>query len=89
MGTSWYDPAGPTPNFVSGQTNGTTYSARLGDDALLDCKVTSLERDLVSWFRGAAAMPECLFWFLKASRKVFLNKISIQVQAFYMASISN
>ena len=55
MGTSWYDPAGPTPNFVSGQTNGTTYSARLGADALLDCRVTSLERDLVSWFRGAAS----------------------------------
>ena len=54
MGTSWYDPGGPTPNFVSGQTNGTTYSARLGDDALLDCRVTSLERDLVSWFRGGS-----------------------------------
>ena len=58
MGTSWYDPGGPTPNFVSGQTNGTTYTARLGEDALLDCRVTSLERDLVSWFREAAArMP--------------------------------
>ena len=54
MGTSWYDPAGPTPTFLSGQSNGTTYSARLGADALLDCKVTSLERDLVSWFREAS-----------------------------------
>ena len=55
LGTSWYDPAGPTPNFVSGQSNGTTYTARLGEDALLDCRVTSLEKDLVSWFRGASS----------------------------------
>ena len=31
------------------------FSNRLGDDLLLDCKVTSLEKDLVSWFRKEVA----------------------------------
>ncbi len=51
LGTSWYDPRGPTPNFVANQTNGTSYATRLGGDALLDCRVTALEEDLVSWSR--------------------------------------
>ena len=46
------------------QSNGTKYYARLGADALLNCKVTSLEQDLVSWFRrdahDPAAMPVVL-----------------------------
>ena len=51
LGTSWYHPSGPTPTFLSNQANGSRYTSRLGDDALLSCKVTSLERDLVSWVR--------------------------------------
>ena len=51
LGTSWYNPDGPTPNFMSEEMNGTVYRSRLGEDALLSCRVTSLERDLVSWFR--------------------------------------
>ncbi len=38
LGTSWFNPAGPTPNFVAGQKNGTVYRARLGSDALLSCR---------------------------------------------------
>ncbi len=44
-----YDPSGPTPNFLRGQENGTESQAQLGSDALLDCRVTALEENLVSW----------------------------------------
>lgn len=49
LGTSWYNPAGPTPTFGVEQKNGTLYRSRLGRDAVMSCKVTALERDLVSW----------------------------------------
>ena len=51
LGTSWYNPAGPEPTFSAGQTNGSAYEARLGSDALLHCRVTALERDLVTWIK--------------------------------------
>ncbi|XP_059091531.1 uncharacterized protein LOC131887057 [Tigriopus californicus] len=51
LGTSWYNPNGPTPTFFPDQKNGTVYHTRLGAEVLLNCKVTSLERDLVSWIR--------------------------------------
>jgi hypothetical protein len=60
LGTSWYDPSGPSPTFLSDQSNGTSYSARLGSDALLDCRVTSLERDLVSWCKKDKYLPVLL-----------------------------
>lgn len=51
LGTSWYNPNGPTPTFFPDQKNGTVYHTRLGAEVLLNCKVTSLEKDLVSWIR--------------------------------------
>ena len=51
LGQSWYNKNGPTPTFHDGQTNGTTYEALLGSDVFLDCQVTALEKDLVSWLR--------------------------------------
>eukprot|EP00095_Tigriopus_kingsejongensis_P008541 snap_masked-scaffold81_size397536-processed-gene-2.12 protein:Tk08541 transcript:snap_masked-scaffold81_size397536-processed-gene-2.12-mRNA-1 annotation:"GI21707" len=51
LGTSWYNPNGPTPTFFPDQRNGTVYHTRLGAEVLLNCKVTSLEKDLVSWIR--------------------------------------
>ncbi|XP_071749137.1 uncharacterized protein [Lepeophtheirus salmonis] len=51
LGETWYSPYGPVPVFPPEQKNGTIYSAQLGSTVLLDCQVTALERDLVSWFR--------------------------------------
>ncbi len=42
------------------QKNGTIYEARIGDDALLDCQVTAVERDLVSWFGIDGEFPVIL-----------------------------
>lgn len=50
LGTSWYNRKGPTPTFHDDQINGTVFASVLGDDVLLDCKVTAVEEDLVSWF---------------------------------------
>jgi len=47
-------------SFQADQKNGTVYEARLGDDALLDCQVTAVERDLVSWFRIDGEFPVIL-----------------------------
>ena len=55
LGQSWYNKNGPTPTFHDGQTNGTTYNALLGSDAYLDCQVTALEKDLVSWLKVASS----------------------------------
>lgn len=46
--------------YQADQKNGTIYEARLGDDALLDCQVTAVERDLVSWFRIDGEFPVIL-----------------------------
>ena len=51
LGQSWYNKNGPTPTFHDSQTNGTTYQARLGSDVFLDCQVTAVEKDLVSWLK--------------------------------------
>ncbi len=40
LGTTWYNPDGPTPTFAQEQKNGTTYTARLGSDILLSCIVS-------------------------------------------------
>ena len=55
LGQSWYNKNGPTPTFHEGQTNGTTYEALLGANVFLDCQVTALEKDLVSWLKVASS----------------------------------
>ena len=42
LGTTWYNPNGPTPTFDMKQTNQTVYEARLGSDAFMGCKVSLL-----------------------------------------------
>ena len=54
LGTSWYSKSGPTPTFAEDQKNGTAFMSMLGSDALLDCQVTAVEQDLVSWFKVPA-----------------------------------
>ena len=51
LGQSWYNRNGPTPTFTDSQINGTVYQARLGSNVFLDCQVTALEKDLVSWLK--------------------------------------
>ena len=51
LGQSWYNKNGPTPTFHDTQINGTTYQARLGSVVFLDCQVTAVEKDLVSWLK--------------------------------------
>jgi hypothetical protein len=46
--------------FQADQRNGTVYEFRIGDDAMLDCQVTAVERDLVSWFRVDGDFPVIL-----------------------------
>lgn len=40
LGTSWYNPNGPTPSFDMAQKNGTSYLSRLGADVLMSCQVS-------------------------------------------------
>ena len=40
LGTTWYNPNGPTPTFDMKQENGTVYDTRLGSDAFISCKVS-------------------------------------------------
>ena len=39
LGTSWYNPSGPTPAFDMNQKNGTVYVSRLGTDLFMSCMV--------------------------------------------------
>ena len=49
LGTTWYNPNGPTPTFDMKQTNQTVYEARLGSDAFMGCKV-SLLNIIIVWY---------------------------------------
>ena len=42
LGTSWYNPSGPTPTFDMEQENGTVYLSRLGADVFMSCMVSML-----------------------------------------------
>ena len=55
LGQSWYNRNGPTPTFDDSQRNGTTYNTRLGASVFLNCQVTALEKDLVSWFKAGSS----------------------------------
>ena len=55
LGQSWYNRNGPTPTFHDSQRNGTTYNTRLGASVFLNCQVTALEKDLVSWFKAGSS----------------------------------
>jgi len=54
---SWYSQKGPVPMFSSTQENGTRVAVQLGFDAILDCEVTAVEKDLVSWFLVIPSAP--------------------------------
>ena len=40
LGTTWYNPNGPTPTFDMKQENATVFNARLGSEAFMSCKVS-------------------------------------------------
>ena len=41
LGTTWYNPNGPTPTFDMKQENASVYNARLGSDTFMSCQVKS------------------------------------------------
>jgi len=56
MGRTWFSSQGPSPVFTDNQVNGSRVTARLGAEALLACRVTALQDQLVSWF--SIAVPD-------------------------------
>ena len=57
LGTTWYNPNGPTPTFDMKQTNQTVYEARLGSDAFMGCKV-SLLNIITVWYEKKYILSE-------------------------------